>query len=318
MKSILEQISGKRILVLGDVMLDRYWWGAVNRISPEAPVPVVSLQRETLVLGGAANVALNLKGLGVTPVLIGVIGTDVAGEGVVQHSLSGGFDASYLVRAESRPTTVKTRVIAHHQQIVRLDEEMAADVPADIASRLLETVRRELDTCDAVLLSDYVKGVLTSDVTAEVIRVSAGRGKPVIVDPKGKDYAKYRGAYILTPNHKETMEAASLQIADATELEAAGRRMVGELDLHAMLVTRGENGMMLVESGQETFELRASARDVYDVTGAGDTVIATLTAAIASGMCLREAATLANVAAGIVVEHVGTTAITAEMLLRDN
>jgi D-beta-D-heptose 7-phosphate kinase/D-beta-D-heptose 1-phosphate adenosyltransferase len=315
---LLERLQGKRILVLGDLMLDRYWWGSVTRISPEAPVPVVSLERESTHLGGAANVAANLKGLGAEPVLCGLVGRDDAGHTLRRRLDEAGIAVDGIVDSEERPTTVKTRIVAHQQQIVRLDEEDVSPLSLEVAESLMEVAVRAMDRCDVVLMSDYAKGVLAPSVVEAVLSAARSGDKKVIIDPKGKDYTKYTGAFLLTPNQKEAMEATGLSVAGRDELERAARHLADGLGLHAMLVTRGEHGMMLVETGETTFELPASAREVYDVTGAGDTVIATLTGALAAGLSLKDAARLANLAAGIVVEHVGTTAITKDMLLGES
>lgn len=301
--------------MVGDLMLDRYWWGSVNRISPEAPVPVVSKTRESLALGGAANVASNLKGIGAEPLVIGIVGTDSAGELLKSRMGAAGLSCDGIVSTAQRPTTVKTRVIAHNQQIVRVDEEDVSAASGVLLDELLKLLPQAVADSDAVLLSDYAKGCLSPEILSLVFAAAAKAGRKVIVDPKGKDYSRYSGAYLLTPNQKETIEATGILETSSSALQAAGRGLVSDLRLGALLITRGEHGMMLLEDAKEAFELPASARDVYDVTGAGDTVISVLTASVAAGFDLRHSATVANMAAGIVVEHVGTTAITRELLL---
>lgn len=314
LKDTLGKVAGRRVLVVGDVMLDRYWWGSATRISPEAPVPVVALERETAVLGGAANVAANVLGLGAIPILVGVIGNDAEGELFRNRLEASGMSSDGMSVDASRPTTVKTRILAHNHQVSRVDREARNPLDEAIGEQLLESVCGNLESCDAVVLSDYAKGALTDIVLAKTIETANAAGKPVLVDPKGREFSKYRGAYLLTPNHKEAMDATSISDGSMEALSRACRGLIAALDLKALLVTRGENGMLLLRAGENDFSLGSSARDVYDVTGAGDTVIASLGCAIAGGIELTDAIRFANHAAGIVIEHLGTTAITRELL----
>jgi rfaE bifunctional protein kinase chain/domain len=306
---ILEKFSKLNILVIGDVILDRYWWGDVSRISPEAPVPVVRLKNTTLAAGGAANVAANVAGLGATPILVGIVGDD---EGAQQFpDVLGGANVSsdHLVRDRHRPTTVKTRIIAHSHHVVRVDQEHADGISVETEDAIVEKLRTEIARADAIAVSDYAKGMLTPRVLRDLFQIAGESGKPVLVDPKGKDYSKYKGAALLTPNRREAAEACNFE-DQGDVVDRAGSRLMSDLDLEALLVTEGEEGMTLFRRSQPSIRMAAEAREVYDVTGAGDTVIATLAVAIGSGADVEQAARIANVAAGLVVEQVGTTAVT--------
>lgn len=317
----LDELSKARILVIGDVMLDRYWWGTVNRISPEAPVPIVRLERSTIAPGGAANVALNIAGLGAKPLLIGAVGNDADADVLSAELENRGVGASSLLRLNGRPTSVKTRIIAHSQQVVRVDSESSTRLTDEHEQTARSTISKALSDVDIVIVSDYAKGFLTSDLLMHLIGECRRASIKVFVDPKGKDYTKYRGATLLTPNRREAAEACNLEEDGAEMIELAGSRLVSDLDIKAILVTRGEEGMTLFRDGAQPVHLPALARHVYDVTGAGDTVIATLATAVGAGADLEEAAKLANIAAGLVVEQIGTSAITLEGLrkhLADN
>jgi D-beta-D-heptose 7-phosphate kinase/D-beta-D-heptose 1-phosphate adenosyltransferase len=307
---LLDQFSRVRIMVVGDVMLDRYWWGKVTRISPEAPVPVVRMERGTLAAGGAANVAANIAGLGATPILLGAIGDDSESLLVPEVLSQANVSAGHLLTVRQRPTTVKTRIIAHNQQVARIDQESDAPFPSDAESALLEKFSTLVADCSAVVVSDYAKGLLTERVLSEIISVSNERGLPILIDPKGKDYGKYRGATLMTPNRREAADACGLEENTQRMVDVAGDRLLSEIDLGSVLITQGEDGMTLFRKGAPPYHLETLAREVYDVTGAGDTVIAALAVAVASGADLETAADIANTAAGLVVEQVGTTAIT--------
>ncbi len=312
---LLEKFKDVKVLVIGDIMLDRYLWGSVSRISPEAPVPVVALEKSSIVAGGAANVAANVAGLGATPTLFGITGVDEDAKlfpSILKNSKISQFK---LVEVSGRPTTVKTRVIAHHQQIVRVDQESTAPISIEDVRAVLNQIEIYIETNDIIVISDYGKGFLTQELLAGLITFARRYGKIVAVDPKGRDYSKYRGATILTPNQKETAEACNLENNSEQLIESSGRHLLDELSLEAILITQGENGIKLLEKNKETIQLRSTARKVFDVTGAGDTVIAALAVCLASNMGFREATEFANLAAGIVVEQIGTTAINEELLL---
>lgn len=297
------------VLIVGDLMLDRFWWGSVSRISPEAPVPVVRLDRTSLVAGGAANVAMNAAGLGAEVFLAGVVGNDAEGRIFPDLLARGEVRQDLLLTDRDRPTTVKTRVIAHQQQVVRIDQETKDPIAHETVEILWEKIEEVFDQTDILVLSDYAKGVLTADLITRLITKANQHNKYCLVDPKGKDYSKYREATLLTPNKKEAAEACKLEEDGEETVALAGRRLIAELDLEALLITRGEEGMTLFQQNQEPHNLPALAREVYDVTGAGDTVIATLAIGLAAGADFKDAAKLANLAAGLVVEQVGTTAI---------
>lgn len=310
----LNDFSKVKVLVLGDVMLDRFWWGTVDRISPEAPVPVVKLNRATDVPGGAANVAANICGLGATATLVGVIGDDPESEILFESLRKLNVSPDDLIKIDGRSTTVKTRIIAHGQQVVRLDQETDADISQVAEEGIFEPLRDKIDACDVVLISDYAKGFLTAGLVQKVINYSRNSGKPVLIDPKGKDYSKYNGATLLTPNKREAADASGLEVHSAAIIDRAGEKLLSQLSLDALLITQGEDGMTLFESGKSPFHLKALAREVFDVTGAGDTVISTLAVALGAGATLSEASNMANVAARIVVGQIGTTSISISEL----
>jgi D-beta-D-heptose 7-phosphate kinase/D-beta-D-heptose 1-phosphate adenosyltransferase len=308
-------MRGARVLVLGDVMLDEFIWGKVVRISPEAPVPVVEVTRQSFHLGGAGNVAFNVHSLGGTAVLAGVVGRDDAAERV-RAALAGIRVEPALVASDSgRPTTVKTRIIAHHQQVVRADREQADDVADSLEDELIRRVGRALPSCRALILSDYQKGVVTPRVAKAALSLARRRRIPALVDPKVRHLALYRGAAVVTPNQSEAEQASGIRIRTAADLQAAGRRILAQVACKAVLITRGEHGMSLFERGRAPVHIPTAAREVFDVTGAGDSVIATLALALCAGATLREAAGLANHAAGVVVGKLGTAAATSQEVL---
>ena len=284
-------------------MLDQYLFGATSRISPEAPVPVVHVQETDDRPGGAANVAVNLAALGTSTCLIGVIGDDAAGDTLERILGASGIDCEFN-RVDDRPTITKTRVQSRGQQLIRLDQEKAADLHDDT---IVASLKAAVGKAGAVILSDYGKGALTD--VAKMIAVCTDAGVPVLVDPKGSDFGKYQGASLITPNQAEFETVAGVCKTDE-ELVNRGHKLIDELKLDALLITRSEKGMLLLEAGAEACFLSTQAREVYDVTGAGDTVIATLAAAIASQQNLSSAAALANIAAGLVVRKIGVATVT--------
>ncbi len=310
----LENFSKVKVLVVGDVMLDRYWWGNVNRISPEAPVPVVHLKETSLVAGGAANVAVNIAGLTAEPFLVGIIGDDKEAELFPALLNNSKISADYLIKLPNRQTTLKTRVVAHSQQVVRIDQESKLNLTNSDEDKIWGKIKDLIKKVDLVVLSDYNKGFLTENLLRRLITTSLESNKFILVDPKGKNYNKYQGATILTPNLKEIAEACELDESEPEMLERAGNQLLATLDLKALLITQGEEGMTLLEKNKKSIHLIARAREVYDVTGAGDTVIATLAVAIGAGLSLAESANAANIAAGIVVEQVGTSTINFDEL----
>lgn len=306
---ILDNFSKVKVLVFGDIMLDRYWWGSVNRISPEAPVPVVRLDKMTLIAGGAANVAANIAGLGAKPYLVGVVGEDEEAKLFPEILEKSNISADHLIKVKNRPTTVKTRVIAHSQQIVRIDQETNSYLEPFEEIPIWEKINDLLEEIDIIIVSDYAKGILTDNLLSRLITTAKRQNIKILVDPKGKNYLKYKGATLLTPNKKEAAEACKLEENGKDLVKTAGEMLISELETESILITQGEEGMTLFEKGKEPLHLKALARDVYDVTGAGDTVIATLAVALGAGATSAKAAELANISAGLVVEQIGTTAI---------
>jgi D-beta-D-heptose 7-phosphate kinase/D-beta-D-heptose 1-phosphate adenosyltransferase len=311
---ILSAFPGKNILIAGDVMLDEYIWGSVRRISPEAPVPIVEVQRRTYVPGGAANTASNVRGLGGQAILLGVLGRDEAGTRVCQILHERGVTTEGILLDSDRPTTTKARIIAHSQQVVRVDQEQRAFVSAETEDALLARVEQYLPTAQACILSDYAKGVVSLRFARQFIRMARRAGKPVIVDPKGTDHAKYQGATVLKPNLYEAGLLLNCELSDQDGILHGGCRLLDLVGGSAVLITRGAQGMSLFMPGTEPLHIPAEAREVFDVTGAGDTVSGTLAMALAAGADLEQAARLASRAAGIVVGKVGTAAIRLEEL----
>ena len=310
-EKILSQARACRIAVLGDVMLDEFIWGEVTRISPEAPVPVVNVQRESTRLGGAANVLANIAALGAAATVIGVVGNDSAAEKLRESMRVNNLQAgNSLVIDEQRPTTIKTRIIAHHQMVVRTDREFRAHVNGRIEARIIDTVKEVVVDADALVISDYDKGVITPRVLSEVLPL-AYRRIPVLVDPKIRNFDSYRPATLVTPNHHEALRLTNSEEDTDEGLKIAAQKIRERLSCDAVLITRGERGMMLAEGNQDPIYVETAAREVFDVTGAGDTVIATLATALAAGASMKEAAVLANQAAGIVVAKLGTATATA-------
>lgn len=309
MKLSMPRFDQAPVLVVGDVMLDRYWHGATNRISPEAPVPVVKVEQIEDRPGGAANVALNIAALGAPAWLVGVTGQDEAADSLAERLHAAGVDAHFQ-RIASQPTIVKLRVMSRHQQLLRLDFEEPFATDADA---LLADVAQLLDKVRVLILSDYGKGALQNHQA--LIQTARACNIAVLADPKGRDFSIYRGASLITPNLAE-FEAVVGRCADEAELVAKGLKLLAELELGALLVTRGEHGMTLLRQGFPALHLPARAREVFDVTGAGDTVISTLATALAAGEELPQAVALANLAAGIVVGKLGTATVSAPELRR--
>jgi D-beta-D-heptose 7-phosphate kinase/D-beta-D-heptose 1-phosphate adenosyltransferase len=315
-EEITREMRERNIVVLGDVMLDEFLWGEVTRISPEAPVPVVDIKRESTHLGGAANVLANLLALGAQACVIGVIGDDFAGERI-QSSVSEKSTLQtdgLLIADKSRPTTIKTRIIAQQQMIVRADREHRTRVDAQTETRIIAAAKTALANAQALVISDYDKGVVTPRILAEVLPAAYGR-MPVLIDPKIRNFDSYRPATLVTPNHHEALRLANLEEDSDAALQTAARMIRARLGCDAVLITRGDRGMMLFEGERDPVHVETAAREVYDVTGAGDTVIAMLAAALASGASMTEAAVLANQAAGIVVGKLGTATASAEEVL---
>ncbi len=297
-------------------MLDRYVWGDVNRISPEAPVPVVEVTSETVRFGGAANVAENVASLGSAATVVGVVGDDGAGRELVGLLRGRGVDVGGIVTASDRPTTTKTRIVAHNQQVVRADREAADALSEKCERELLAALRSAIDACDVLVVSDYGKGVVTETSISQGILQARRAGKVICVDPKESHFQSYVGVTAITPNQKEAGTAAGVRIVDDESLARVGWGLRESLDAECVVITRGEQGMSLFLRGGELVHLPTVAREVYDVTGAGDTVVSVLAASLAAGASMIEAAIVANHAAGIVIREIGTASVTADDIAR--
>jgi rfaE bifunctional protein kinase chain/domain len=314
-RAIAGGFTGTTILVVGDVMLDRFVWGSVSRISPEAPVPVVRLERESESLGGAGNVAMNVVALGGRAIPVGVRGEDRDGERLEALCREAGVTVEGLVAAPGRPTTVKMRVVAHHQHVVRVDREEDGPLDPKIAAAIRARASALLPRASAVVVSDYDKGAIAEELLASLLPEAARRKVPIVVDPKARLFPHYTPATVVTPNAREAKEAAGAGATAGEDLEAVGRRLLARLGSPYLLITRGDRGMLLLGGPAGPLAIPAAAREVFDVSGAGDTVVATLALALASGATMEEAAILANQAAGVVVGKLGTATLTREELL---
>ena len=318
-RAALTRFADARILVIGDLIVDHFIWGSVTRISPEAPVPVVNVTEENLLLGGAANVLNNIYALGGTGEMCGVIGHDAMGDHLLGLLHNLGSSTNGIVKSTDRPTTKKTRVIAQHQQVVRFDREKSGPLPEETQAQLCAYLEQHLADFQAVIVSDYNKGVVSAGFMARLMqRLRLQKDLPVIVDPKPHHLERFTGATILTPNLHEAEKMAGISITSEDELCEAARLIKAKLGCTALLITRGEAGMALFEAGREPLLIPTMAQEVYDVTGAGDTVIATLALGLATGLNFPEAAILANHAAGIVVGKLGTATVTPEELLGES
>jgi D-beta-D-heptose 7-phosphate kinase/D-beta-D-heptose 1-phosphate adenosyltransferase len=308
------RFAGAKVVVVGDVMLDRFIWGEVERISPEAPVPVVRVSRESVRLGGAANVAANLARLGADVLLVGLVGADAAAAQLRQAADDAGIGWG-MVEDPDRITTVKTRIIARAQQVVRVDRENEASMPAAKTEELVSRALAAIRDSRALVISDYDKGAAAEPLLAKVLPAARALAIPVVVDPKVPDFSRYQPITVITPNQHEAARASGLEIRGDDDAVLAARRILEMIDTRAVLITRGERGMLLKERDREPELIPVVAREVYDVTGAGDTVVAAMAMVLAAGGSLREAAVIANLAAGIVVGKVGTATVGPEEIL---
>jgi len=314
---LVEKLAGHRVLCVGDVMLDRYVYGQVERISPEAPIPVLHTQREAVTLGGAGNVVRNIVSLGGQTDLVGVIGQDQAGYDLAKQLTSLPQVTSYLLTDASRPTTLKTRFVADGQQLLRADLEINQAISADMEEQTLQRVKGAIEGCRVIILSDYAKGVLTDRVVAEIIKLATASGRKILIDPKGRDFTRYRGAYMLTPNRRELADATGLPVRTIDEVEKAARQLIEAHKIQSVLAKLGSDGISLVQKDEKPQHFRASAREVFDVSGAGDTVVAAMALALAGGLAPDDAAALANVAGAVVVGKIGTAVCTPQELARE-
>jgi len=315
MVNFIKKFPEAGVLVIGDIMVDHYIWGKVKRISPEAPVPVVEVSKESLLLGGAANVVNNILSLGGRVFISGIIGRDDMGRVLIHELRVRGIDTTGIVVEGDRPTTVKTRIIAHNQQVVRFDRENRVDIDSTTMFLILEYVKKTLPEIKAIVISDYCKGVITKHLIGEILKLNAEIF--IAVDPKIGHFDYYNGASLITPNITEASVGSGIEITDERTLIDAGKTLLKKLGCKAVLITRGDEGMSLFEAGGGVTHIPTFAKEVYDVTGAGDTVIATFTLAHSAGATMKEAAILANHAAGIVVGEIGTATVRAEDLLQN-
>lgn len=308
--SRVARFGGMPVLVIGDLMVDKFIRGAVNRLSPEAPVPVVDVREEKSMPGGAGNVAANIAALGGKPLLVSVVGEDMEGDGLVSSLRAARVDVEGVVSDPHRPTIVKTRVIAGHQQVVRFDRESRAPLSSAVLARLLERVREKMTEARAVILSDYGKGVIGARLVQSVLKLAHRQKKFVTVDPKVEHFLRYRRVDCITPNLKEATEGLrALPPKTDADVDELGRRILRRLRCHSVLITRGERGMSLYREGRPPLHIPSEAQEVFDVTGAGDTVISTLSLALAAGATLDDAARVSNAAAGVVVGKLGTATV---------
>jgi len=314
-KNLLGGMTGKRILILGDVMLDEFIWGTVRRISPEAPVPVVEVRGESYILGGAGNVAANVQALGGVAILVGIVGKDAAAGRVHDLIREHGIEGSALL-ADDRATTVKTRVVAHNQQVVRTDRESREPLSCDRNKAVAEAFMKWLPSVHAVIVSDYDKGVANRNLLEQILPEARRADVPVYLDPKVQHADYYRPITLIKPNQREAELLTGMTIENESQLEEAGQRLLQKFDCPYALISRGEAGMSLFDRGK-SHHFPTAAREVFDVTGAGDTLIATLAIAKAGGATIEEAAILANHAAGLAVGKVGTATVSPSEIIAD-
>ncbi len=315
---IIDNFSGAGVLVVGDIMVDHFIWGKVSRISPEAPVPVVDVQKDSLLLGGCANVLNSIYAMGGKVYVAGVVGTDNMGKLLLEELRRRKIDTAGIVVEKGRPTTLKTRIVAHGQQVVRFDKESRRAIPQASTKKILEYIKSLRDKIGAVVISDYSKGVISRDLIAGVKKILQDSETYICLDPKQNDFSIYDGAYIITPNHHEAERAAGIPITSGNDIRQVGEALLKKYNFQALLITRGEEGMSLFERGKKITHTHFStqAKEIYDVTGAGDTVIGVLALGLAARASLKEATCLANQAAGIVVGKVGTATVSQTELIQ--
>ncbi|RLB28225.1 MAG: D-glycero-beta-D-manno-heptose-7-phosphate kinase [Deltaproteobacteria bacterium] len=310
----IDNFGKSMILVVGDIMLDRFIWGNVSRISPEAPVPVVEVERETIMLGGAANVVNNLVSLGGNVMMCGIVGDDSTGEQIISKLNELDVDTTGIAIEHDRPTSVKTRIIAHAQQVVRYDWEKKIPLKPKTTKDILNFIQEKKGNLSALIVSDYGKGVISRQLMDGLRSATSDCNFPVTVDPNVKNFPLYKDVTVITPNHNQAGEIAGLEIVNEEDLKKVGKKLLNSKKCEALLITRGKDGMTLFEEEGRVTHIKSIARKVYDVTGAGDTVIATLTLGIAGGLDMKSAAYLSNLAAGIVVGEIGTSTVKIDNL----
>jgi len=313
---VISGFSNSRVLVVGDLILDEFIWGKVSRISPEAPVPVVVVESESFMPGGAANVANNISAMSGRVWLAGVVGDDPRGKLLKRELKRKGVNIEGIIDDSTRPTTLKTRIIAHHQQVVRVDREKIEKVDGGLLNRLLQFIHKQLKSIDAVIIEDYGKGLIIPELIREILKMAKRNGVAVTVDPKEEHFSYYKGVTALTPNKFEAGGAAGIEIKDNRTLKRVGKKLIEDLRCSAVLITLGEGGMCLFEKDGNITHIPTVAQEVFDVSGAGDTVIGAFTLSVASGASLKEAAYISNFAAGIVVGKLGVAVVTKDELIK--
>ena len=312
--TIFQQFKHRSIMVVGDLMVDEYLRGNVNRLSPEAPVPVVEIDHESYHLGGAANVSINLKSLGCQPITLGLVGNDRAGDILIDLLKEAGMSAEGIVKCDDRPTTLKTRIIGDNQHIARVDREKIEYINNSLLKKVIHRFEDLFEQCEAIILEDYNKGILSKELIQYIVKRARQHNKPLLVDPKFINFLEYRGVTLFKPNVKETVHALGRMVNSDQEVEQAGQELLNVLQAECVLITRGGKGMSLIEKGKQANHIPTRTRKVADVSGAGDTVISTMAAALVGGATFREAATMANYAAGLVCEEVGIVPVQKESL----
>jgi len=315
---IIDNFQRAGVLVVGDIMVDHFIWGKVSRISPEAPVPVVDVQKDSILLGGCANVLNSIYAMGGKCYVAGVIGADASGKRLLAELQERKIETDGIVVEKGRPTTLKTRIVAHGQQMVRFDKESRSPIPPASTRKILEYIKSLQNKIGAVVVSDYSKGVVSRELIGGIRKIVQDAKIYICLDPKQSDFSIYEGAYVITPNHHEAQRAAGMEINGQNDLRQVGETLLKKYNFQALLITRGEEGMSLFEKGKEITHtyFSAQAKEIYDVTGAGDTVIGVLALSLASNANLQEATCLANQAAGIVVGKVGTATVSQEELIQ--
>lgn len=314
---IIDNFSQVGVLVVGDVMVDHFIWGNVSRISPEAPVPVVDVQKDSILLGGCANVLNNIYAMGGRVYVAGVIGTDNIGKKLLAELRDRKIETNGMVVDRHRPTTLKTRIVAHGQQMVRFDKENRKPISSSSINKILEYVKSLRKKIGAIVISDYNKGVVSKELIQGIKKIAEGSGIFICLDPKQNDFSMYKGVHVITPNHYEVQRAAGMEISGANDIQRLSESLLKKFSFPAILVTRGEEGMSLFENGKKIVHtyFSSQAKEVYDVTGAGDTVIGILALGLAAQANMKEATCLANLAAGLVVEKIGTATVSRKELI---
>lgn len=310
----IDTFKNVKALVIGDLMIDEYLWGTVDRISPEAPVPVVCVEKESHTLGGAGNVINNLVSMGAQVLPIGTAGTGKAGQMIFEKLEDLGIKTDGIISEPERPTTRKTRVIASNQQVLRIDKEIKKNINGNTLERLVSIIERKISGVNLIIISDYNKGLVTKELVRQTVELAKKYNVLTLADPKALDFSRYEQVSILTPNKKEASLAANMDIKSDQDLFAAGRKIMDQVKLERLLITCGKDGMVLFENGKEPYAIESKARQVFDVSGAGDTVISLLGLGLAVGATFKSSAMLANAAAGIVVAKVGTATASIDEL----